>query len=199
MGCTNSLDKAKNDQCVTNYVNCDNFSEIKIKQNVSYKDNHLNMVVDYDTPLTRLLKKNIDDNPKNIIKIEEYLKNGADPNIPCIYSDGKSLLSPLFLCCRNSHGIYGYKGIEMLIKYGADVNPVYMPQKTYSPLQICLYKNESEGALKIIQLLLENGADPDLFRSNLNAHSMLKCYYKGPNKKEIEHLLLKYSKNIVKD
>lgn len=82
----------------------------------------------------------------------------------------------------------------MLIKYGADVNPKYMTQETYSPLMTCLCSNKSEYALNTIRLLLENGANPDLFRCNLNAHSMLKLHYKGPNKKEIENLLIKYSR-----
>ena len=84
---------------------------------------------------------------KNVDKLEELLKNGADPNKP--YSDETR---PLYSSIINGSD----ETTEVLLKYGADPNLKMEEDKEYSPALGCAM---ILGRTSAIYLLLKHGAN----------------------------------------
>ena len=102
---------------------------------------------------------------ENDITRLEFLLKVADPNsitlhpIANLFWDGSYQKTPLQLAC--------YKGnldiIKLLLKNGADIN--YCPRSTYAtPLGIMM-QSDSVEKMKIIDYLIEKGADVDYHKS----------------------------------
>ncbi len=82
------------------------------------------------------------------IKVTRYLlAQGADPN-----AVGREGLTALYAAAGSD---YGYATAEVLLRYGADPNAKYMQRRT------ALDQAASQRALKIVKLLLANGAVSD--------------------------------------
>jgi hypothetical protein len=110
------------------------------------KNNFLNIVTDSNTPLTKLFLEKSQFNESTFEITKQYLIDGANPNIPCITSDRKTLLSPLYLCCRHGYTPSAVMIAELLLKNGAEVEPQYTALTNYSPLMIVLRKNKTTTA-----------------------------------------------------
>ena len=114
-----------------------------------------------DTPYrnSRRLQKAIVEN--DVEKVQELLSNGIDPNIPEFYP-GKWLRffethadTPLAIACE-----YGnYDIVKLLIDHGATTD--VLEYTGWSPLHRTLFKYDRDD-LKIVKLLLENGADLEM-------------------------------------
>jgi Ankyrin repeats (3 copies) len=154
--------------------------------------NHLNINTDGNTPLTKLIIESDDKDNFNELTLKtlvSYLRQGANPNIPCNSSDGKTIFSPLYICCRNCHSEIGLQMCKALLDAGADVEPEYTILSNYNPLQIVISKNKTKTAVKFVKLLLERGANPNAIRGNETALATANKY-DGPNKDEIVDLIL---------
>jgi hypothetical protein len=156
-------------------------------------NNPLNRVEDCDTPLTKHFYENVILDEIALQSIKKKLIDGCDPNIPCICSDGKQLLSPLYLLCRNHRNEIAYDVAKLLISSGAKVEPEYMSLKNYSALGILIKNNNTSTCYKMVELLLQNGADPNLYRVGRTCIDTCVQFHKGPDRKKIIDLLLKYS------
>lgn len=156
-----------------------------------FKNNPLNRVENGNTSLTSLLyeKKPYSKDLIELIKIK--LGMGADPNIPAICENGKILLSPLWLVCRNIHNEIGYEIAKLFISYGADVEPSYM--YSTSALRVLLIRNHTSTCYKMVELLLQNGANPNLYLYNKTCLDIYLADHNGPDKDKIFTLLQKYS------
>ncbi|QGR54219.1 ankyrin repeat-containing protein [Moumouvirus maliensis] len=102
------------------------------------------------TPLTFILSQTsnpyIEDQYNHDLEIFEcLLSNGANPNLRV----GK--LSPLCLCVYNIYVKKNYKHIELLLKYGADIN--------YNNSGTILHKSIFSNDFKLINLFIRYGAD----------------------------------------
>ena len=104
-------------------------------------------------------------------KIVDYLlKIGSDPNQ--IYNDNG--LTALSLACK-----LGYVDIaQQLIKYKANVNGAELVDVDYkiTPILMAIESNN----LQLVELLLKNGADPNITDENKNSAKEL-AYRKGSN------------------
>lgn len=109
-----------------------------------------------NTPLAYACGSNVDasytPNPK---VVELLLQGGADPNIPT--ADG---WSPLH-CAVESGDV---KIVELLLKYNANVN--YLAQGHTTALAYACYGTKHKPNLKVVELLLQSGADPYIATEN---------------------------------
>jgi hypothetical protein len=95
------------------------------------------------------------DNVSSLNKMRELLNNGANPNC----RNGISL-TPLHIACSSIF----YSGIKLLIENGADVN--LTTEKNVTPFYSLIsrisnyqYSKQNNVINKIIDILIENGAD----------------------------------------
>ena len=126
-----------------------NIIKILIKAGADYSDAMLTAVRTNNIKLARIL-----------------IKNGADVNMNCLADQ-----SPLSLSILNIHA-YGDKALpmtEFLIKHGADVHEILAFQNGDSRYEDkdTVFTNNlnlavSMDSVKCLELLLRNGADPDL-------------------------------------
>jgi hypothetical protein len=95
------------------------------------------------------------DNVSSLNKMRELLNNGANPNCRNVVS-----LTPLHIACSSIF----YSGIKLLIENGADVN--LTTEKNVTPFYSLIsrisnyqYSKQNNVINKIIDILIENGAD----------------------------------------
>lgn len=93
----------------------------------------------------------------------------------------------LTLACGINTYIHGdnINMIKLLIEYGADVNKHGLGQFNDAPLIKCLYSRK-----EIIELLLKNGANPNIYSENFSNIPLYHYIY--TNEYEMVELLLKY-------
>jgi uncharacterized protein len=81
--------------------------------------------------------------------------------------------------------------VEVLLRFGADVNAISHSKIDYIPSNTALHAAiAGERNLDVIRLLLENGANPNLFDSN--GHTSLHVAAYHPDSVDIANLLLEY-------
>ena len=93
---------------------------------------------------------------ENVSKWEELLKNGLDPDIPCMCISfgygGKYIITPLY----QASSIGNFALCELLLKYKANPN-IRTPGGT-TPL----WRAAAGGHLDVCQLLIKHNADPNI-------------------------------------
>lgn len=152
--------------------------------------------IDTQTVLTRVIVNN-KNNKETFDIVHAYIKDGADPNAPCINNKNSTLLSPLVLCCSNIFGKYGFKIVKLLVDSGALINPVYTSPNIKSPLMSTLSFDKTEFAPQVIKYLLDNDNE-DYVHNEYDVLDIFIDRYKGPKRNEVfEMLLAKYGKNNV--
>ncbi|AAV51099.1 ankyrin containing protein [Acanthamoeba polyphaga mimivirus] len=164
-----------------------------------------------------LIKKGISiDNPNDkgytplmafIIKISEYneytekfikllLDYGANINSKDIH--GSSILNKV--CCDVVSGSVSHCKIEIintLIKYGADVNSTTLDHKTI--LMNLRYSIHSENYITVLEILLRNGANPNIYDEKYHKFPLLIDILNRGGELRIIKLMLQYNidPNIV--
>lgn len=164
-----------------------------------------------------LIKKGISiDNPNDkgytplmafIIKISEYneytekfikllLDYGANINSKDIH--GSSILNKV--CCDVVSGSVSHCKIEIintLIKYGADVNSTTLDHKTI--LMNLRYSIHSENYITVLEILLRNGANPNIYDEKYHKFPLLIDILNRGGELKIIKLMLQYNidPNIV--
>lgn len=155
-----------------------------------------------------------DSSTLNIVK--NLLKNGADPNVPVIseskidspfyiinnlsknrfdpkvlvISGGRTLLSPLYVCCKNGFTEHTIEIIKLLLEYGANPEPIYTDITCPTPLLVTLMYNNTKYALDIVILLLKHGASTEVVRNNVPLMITFLMYHNGPHKDRIRKILI---------
>lgn len=92
--------------------------------------------------------------------VEALLKCGANPNI----IGGRQNDTPFIIALEYTYPAISCdtRKIEMLIKYGAEVNKIHndaLNNVIRTPLMIA----SGEGCLSVVKLLIKNGTDPDIY------------------------------------
>ena len=107
--------------------------------------------------------------------VEILLKHGANPN----FVDRNGLYSPLSQACEENR----ISTAILLIKYGADVNYQYKKSETALTVAAKGCKN-----FELVQLLLDNGAKPDLI--DIYRHSTVTgLFIQCKDKKKYEKMM----------
>ncbi len=108
-------------------------------------------------------------NNGDYVKVEEILSDGLDPNKTSIPPSNfwsffeMSAKRPLSEACSTG----GYEMVKLLIDYGARAE--YVDNTGWSPLRSSLFHYYTDS-VKIIELLLNNGADPHRDNTETYAH-----------------------------
>ncbi len=121
----------------------------------------------------------------NVKAVESALKNGANID-ELIYDidDTDEVYTPLHIATIKNHK----EVVQTLIRHGADLN--IQSEPTYSAALIYAVDNQN---LEITKLLLESGADPNIFDTRGGTALQYACYY---DNFDIIKLLVEYKANV---
>lgn len=135
---------------------------------------NVNYIVNPDDDKFSILQEAVME--KDIPIVELLLKNGANVNYENIYNRA------IHLACYSGNA----KMVKLLIDYGSEVNCVNR-RNNDTPIQCA----SSVGSLEIINLLLENGADPKK-RNNIGYNALMRAVFDNRSSSKVIELLFNH-------